>query len=558
MFSWLVRHAFRSAINGDSFAGDGVVTARGDYILLVNIMPARILTSAYWRKRMVNCWKWRCLNMLGVMLICIALPVCAEPLGKAGKYDYSWESLKTHPVPKWFDDAKFGIFIHWGPYSVIGHRKGGRGYAEWTPRKMYEDPEYYYPYLEEHFGGHPPEFGYKDIITLFTAEHFDPEQWAELFEQAGARYVVPVAEHHDGYAMWDSDRTRWCATQVGPMRDLIGELGAAVRAHGMKYAPSFHRERHPGYYAQPLYAIKATPFPDIATEIEAAPEAAELYGPFEYDDAFIADYVARWTELRDKYRPDFMWLDHIPIFHKRWNKEPDHPQVEKFRNACMRMIADYYNAAEEWGKEVYVNNKGPSAGMNWPEGVGCREGDNMKTDSIWAAKWQNPATLGTSYGYMIAEETLDAYKSPTELVHLLCDVVSKNGNLLLNIGPRADGTIPEGMQTRLLAIGTWLETNGEAIYGTRPWDTFGQEKPDLRFTTKGDALYAILLERVNEPFFIQLDEKTGAGRVTTVSLLGSDNPLEWHRVEDRIRITPPGQWPGSHAWTFRIQLNAIK
>jgi alpha-L-fucosidase len=480
--------------------------------------------------------------------------VIAEPSGKAATYDYTWESLKRQPVPRWFDDAKFGIFIHWGPYSVIGHKKGGRGYAEWTPRNMYKDRDYYYPYLEERFGGHPPGCGYKDIVALFKAEKFDPEQWADLFAKAGARYVVPTAEHHDGYAMWDSDLTPWCATRVGPMRDLIGELGEAVRARGMKYAPSYHRERHPGYYAQTLYAIEATPFPDIAKEIDDAPEAKGLYGPFEYSDAFIADYVARWTEIRDKYRPDFMWLDHIPIFHKKWNKEPDHPQVEKFRNACLRMIADYYHAAEQWGTEVYVNNKGPSSGINWPEGVGCREKDNMKLDSISEAKWQNPATLGTSYGYMIDEEQRDAYKSPTEVVHLLCDIVSKNGNLLLNIGPRGDGSIPEGMQTRLLAIGAWLKTNGEAIYGTRPWVRAKQDDPGLRFTTQGEHLYAIALQRPKEPFLIPLVPDAKPFGVLDISMLGSTETIRWGWTDEGIRITPPEHWPGSHAWTFKIQM----
>lgn len=486
-----------------------------------------------------------------------AMSVDASPSNEAVTYEYSWESLKTHPVPKWFDDAKFGIFIHWGPYSVIGHKKGGRGYAEWTPRNMYKDSEYYYPYLDEHFGGHPPAFGYKDIVTLFKAENFKPERWAQLFEKAGARYIVPTAEHHDGYAMWDSDLTPWCATKVGPMRDIIGELGEAVRARGMKYAPSYHRERHPGYYAQPIYAVTTAPFPDIAAEIDSVPEAAELYGPFEYSDAFIADYVARWTEIQDKYQPDFMWLDHIPIFHKRWNKDPDNPQVEKFRNACMRMIADYYNAAEQWGKDVYINNKGPADGMNWPEGVGCRGGDNMRLDSISTAKWQNPATLGTSYGYMKSEEELDAYKSPTELVHLLCDVVSKNGNLLLNIGPRPDGTIPEGMQTRLLAIGEWLEVNGEAIYGTRPWVTAHQEQPTLCFTRKGNVLFAIALERPEQPFTISLEKDPSASQVTGVTLLGSKEQLSWEHTDDGLRITPPAELPGKYAWTFRIERDAI-
>jgi len=504
------------------------------------------------QRHTMNNWKRNGLILFLTAMICVAFAGCAGSTAQTAKYEYTWDSLKTHPVPQWFDDAKFGIFIHWGPYSVIGHRKGGKGYSEWTPRNMYKEADYYYPYLEKRFGGHPPSLGYKDLVKQFKAEQFDPQQWAELFEKAGARYIVPVAEHHDGYAMWDSDLTPWCATKIGPMRDIIGELGEAVRARGMKYAPSYHRERHPGYYAPEIYTVNATPFEDIAAEIEADPRAAELYGPFSYSDAFIADYVARWKEIQEKYRPDFMWLDHIPIFHQRWNKEDyNSPQVATFRNACMRMIADYFNAAEQWGKDVYVNNKGPTGGINWPEGVGCREKDNMRIDSASAEKWQNPATLGTSYGYMIEEEKNDLYKSPTELVHLLCDVVSKNGNLLLNIGPRADGTIPEGMQTRLLAIGEWLNINGEAIYSTRPWVTFGQEKPAMRFTSKPDAFYAILFEKPNQPFMIETDSTS----VAALSLLGSQNPVQWEKTETGIRITPPEQWPGAHAWTFKIQMN---
>ena len=167
------------------------------------------------------------------------------------KYDYTWESLKTHQVPKWFDDAKFGIFIHWGPYSVMGYRKGGTGYAEWTPNYIYKAPRHYFPWMKKRFGGAPPEFGYKDIISLFKAEKWDPDEWAELFHKAGAKYVVLTAEHHDGYALWDSELTPWCATKIGPKRDLVGDLGKAVRKKGIKYAPSYHRERHTGYFAMP-------------------------------------------------------------------------------------------------------------------------------------------------------------------------------------------------------------------------------------------------------------------------------------------------------------------
>ena len=478
---------------------------------------------------------------LAYFSLCVSLlNCCASVLHAEDKYQHDWESLKSHPVPEWFDDAKFGIFIHWGPYSVIGYHPAGRGYAEHSPKFIYRNPKAYYDFLDNQFGGHPPEFGYKDIVPLFQAEKWNPDSWADLFERAEAKYVVLTAEHHDGYALWDSELTPWCATKVGPKRDLVGDLGEAVRKKGMKYAPSFHRERHTGFFALDKNAVESRPHPDVAEEIKRMPESAKLYGPFIIDDEFIEDYVNRWKEIQEKYRPDFMWIDAVPVFQKRWSKDYDHPQVHRFRTACMHMIADYLNNAEQWGKEVYLNNKGPHGAHNWPEGVGCREKDNLQLASI-GTKWQNPATLGTSYGYMEAEEERDAYKSPVELVCLLCDVVSKNGNLLLNIGPRADGTIPEGMERRLLAIGEWLQDNGEAIFGTRPWKTFGERRGkrikkagmprdtheiEYRFTASKDekCVYAIIFSPLTTPVRIQsLKEQ----EIKNASLLGSDEAIAW-------------------------------
>jgi len=470
-------------------------------------------------------------------------------------YDYDWESLKAHPVPRWFDDAKFGIFIHWGPYSVVGYTPGGKGYAEWLPREMYASPELYNPELEAMFGGVPPEFGYKDIIPHFKAQRWDPGQWAELFQEAGARYVVLTAEHHDGYALWDTRLTPWCATKVGPMRDLVGELGQAVREHGIKYAPSYHRERHPGFFAEHCYTPVCQPWPTIRAEIERVPEAASLYGPFDYGAGFVADYVARWKELEDKYQPDLMWLDHIPLFHERWNPQPDDPKVDAFRDGCMRMIADYYNAAEAWGKQVYVNNKGPRVGRNWPLGVGYIGEDNMKLSDA-SVKWENPATMGSSYGYMKCEDDNDSYKPEAELIHLLCDTVSKNGNLLLNIGPRADGVIPEGMQRRLRAIGRFLRANGEAIYDARPWHTWGTDDGPvpLRYTRKDGRLFVIVLGRPAGPVPLVGDAgpAVSPNAIQSARVLSTGQPIDWRQAGDTVELLPPEALPDDCAWVVGL------
>ena len=468
-------------------------------------------------------------------------------------YDGSWESLQKMPVPAWFDDGKIGIFIHWGPYSAIGYREGNRGYAEHVPKLFYEDPKHYYPYMKQRWGATPPAFGYKDVIPHFKAENWDPDEWAELFEEVGAKYVVLTAEHHDGWANWDSDLTPWNAVDMGPKRDLVGDLGAAVRKRGLKYAPSYHRERHTGFFAKEKYAVHSEPRPDIAEEIRRVPEAASLYGPFSYDKAFVDDYVARWKEIQDKYHPDFLWVDDFPIYTRDGNSVRSgtmKPEIKYFDDQIRRMITDFMNNATARGQEVYCNNKGGN--RNWPDGVGCLEKDNLKLKVI-GPKWQSCTTFGTSFGFLEG----DQYKSVERVIHEMIEVVSRNGNFLINIGPKADGTLVPEQVKRLRAMGDWLKINGDAIYGTRYWKVSAQEDEHLAFTTKGKTLYAIKLAKPSAPFIVEAAAGWKAEDVKSVRLLGSDAEVGWSIKPDGLHIMPSSNLGESQfAWSFKIVTNA--
>jgi len=475
-----------------------------------------------------------------------------DRVARSGPFIPSWQSLADYRVPQWYEDAKFGIFIHWGVYAVPAFGN------EWYPRNMYIHD---HPEFKHHVETYGPQstFGYKDFIPRLTAEKYDPAQWADLFKKAGARYVVPVAEHHDGFAMYDCSFSRWTAVKMGPKRDIVGELAAAVRGEGMVFGLSSHRAEHWWFFDEGMTFdsdVRDPRYADFYGPARPRFEKRENVNPAMYpDDAFLNDWLARTCELVDKYRPQLVWfdwwIDNLAFI----------PYLQKF-------AAYYYNRGAQWDDGVAINYK-----LNaFPEGTAVLDIERGQLKTIRPMLWQNDTSVSkNSWGYIKNHE----YKSATTIIHDLIDVVSKNGCLLLNIGPRPDGTIPEPEEQILLEIGRWLAVNGEAIYATRPWLTFGEgptevfeggftdtkRQPftpqDVRFTTKGDVLYATLLGwPQNREVCIRSLSTTSSlyqRTISRVDLLGSSEPVTWRRDNDGLTVKLPQHKPNEHAFVLKIR-----
>lgn len=469
-----------------------------------------------------------------------------------GPFRPDWESLQKYEAPEWYQNAKFGIFIHWGAYSVPAFS------SEWYPRNMYEPG---FEAYRHHISTYGPQdkFGYKDFIPMFKAESFDPSAWAELFKEAGAKYVVPVAEHHDGFAMYDSGLSDWTAAKMGPHRDVIGDLAKAVRAQGLHFGVSSHRVEHD------FFMGVGRKIPSDVND----PQYAAFYGPaqvgvinwgtpvgndFTYvSSAWADDWLARGVELVEKYHPDVVYFDW-------WIGQAS------IRPNLTRFAAFYYNRSLKYGDHVGVINYKDYAMQEHSAVLDLERG---QLGDIRPLYWQTDTSVSNkSWGYIKD----DTFKSPEFVVHQLIDIVSKNGNLLLNIGPRSDGTIPEEVQQVLLDIGAWLNVNGEAIYGTRPWRTYGEgptkvasgsfhdtdtahfTAEDFRFTTKANVLYAIGLAWPSngEAVIHSLAGAAGSQSVQSVSLLGSDARPKFQQRPDGLHVQLPAQAPVKYAYVLRL------
>jgi len=470
-----------------------------------------------------------------------ALLAATDNAAVSGPYRANWPSLQNYPQADWYRDAKFGIFIHWGVYSVPAFGN------EWYSRNMYvPDSEAY----KHHIATYGPQvkFGYKDFIPKFKAEKFDASGWIDLFARAGARYVVPVAEHCDGFAMYNSQLSGWNVARMGPKRDTLGELAKAIRARGLKFGLSSHRAEHTWWYYEgtqyasdvrdPRYRgiygpAQPMTLPADRDIIKGEPNSSHLERWLPPSKEFLEDWLGRNSELMTGYTPDLMYFD--------WwiNQTAFEPYLRRF-------AAAFYNRAVALKMDPVVTYKMEA----FPQGAGVLNIERGKLDSLRLRPWQTETSVSIkSWGY--AEH--DSYRTATSLLNDLVDIVSKNGNLLLNVGPKADGTIPPEASSVLLEMGAWLKTNGEAIYGSRPWVLYGEgntgtgaeEKKevtnqafapdDIRFTTNGPSFYAIGLAYApdNKVLIKTLYRDTPYldGRIAAIDLLGSSKPVIWQQSD---------------------------
>ncbi len=447
------------------------------------------------------------------------LVLCTTTSLLAQSYQPNWESLDKRETPQWWSDAKFGIFIHWGPYSVPAYAPVDEvegvyeKYAEHYENRLLHGNKFFAEYHRKTYGDH---ITYRDFAPMFKAEHFQANKWADLFKRAGAKYVVLTSKHHDGFCLWPSQYSpRWNSMDIGANRDLAGELTQAVKDAGL----------HMGFY----YSLLEWSHP--------------LYKKETIHNWVDTHMIPQMKELVSAYQPEIIFSD----------GEWDYPS-ETLKS--VEFLAWLYNESPV-KEHVVVNDR-------WGKETRSKHGDYYTTeyDLIHNEKgigdkathpWEESRGIGTSYGYNQFETTAH-YFSSKQLIDLLIDKVSNGGNLLLNVGPKANGLIPVIMEQRLLDMGEWLAVNGDAIYGTTAW----QERPNNKanepvyYTRKGNDLYVICTRWPEQPIHVPID-----GKPQNVSLLGSDATIKTSSKGKALSITPPAvgpaEMPCAHAWVFKLE-----
>jgi len=505
-------------------------------------------------------------NITTSILLCCSIASCAitntqesTVLQANTAYTQDWNSLAKHEAsPNWYQDAKLGIYLHWGVYSVPAFS------SEWYPRWMhYKHRKEYKHHVATY--GELNEFGYHDFVPMFKGEHFDATAWAKLFKQAGAKFAGPVTEHHDGFAMWDSELTPWNAKDRGPKVDITGELKKAITSQGMKFITTFHHSRNLQRYNSSEYRNEEKfgrshyPFITGTPPTSDDPELALLYGNIPKDEWNEKIWFGKLKEVIDKYQPDIIWFD-------SWLNQVPESYRKKFS-------AYYLNEAKKINKDVVIIRKQ----NDLPLSFSVDDLEKSRKNVIGKQPWMTDETI--SKGSWSYTDNLKV-KSAKDILHVLIDVVSKNGTMLLNVSPKANGIIPENQQTVLLTMGDWLAKYGEAIYATRPWYTFGEgptKEPqghfknhrefakikytarDIRYTTKDNVIYATVLGSPDKNKTITLTafankQMNQAINIENISVLGSNEKLDWTRDVHGLNITAPMEKTDNMATVFKIEL----
>jgi alpha-L-fucosidase len=476
------------------------------------------------------------------------------------------ESFRQYQYPEWFCDAKFGIWSHWGPQAVP--RQG-----DWYARKMYESDIYnrqtnqptgkpgreYLYHLENY--GHPSKFGYKDILPLWKAERWDPEKLMALYKRVGAKYFVSMATHHDNFFLWNSKIHRWNSVKIGPMKDVVGLWQAAAKKEGLRFGVSEHLGAsytwfQPSHRSDPSGKMKGVPYDGANPEFQDLyhkPTAPDDFAWLTKDTANHQNWLASITELIDIYKPDLVYSDgELP-----------------FGEVGRKMLSHFYN------QDIIKNSGALDAVYTCKhlisEGRWVRDIERGAMDSISVDPWQTDTSIGDWY-----YRTGQKYMTGTEVIQMLVDIVSKNGNLLLNVVQTPEGDLEQDVLDILEDIAKWTPVNGEGIYGTRPWKVYGEgpsmkkqekgrfggvrdvrpyEATDIRFTVKDNSLFAFcMLPPVDDIKILSLGKKSPINdkKVRTVTMLGSDEKINWKQTDEALIIERPAKLPDWQVVTFKI------
>ena len=496
--------------------------------------------------------------LIATISIALSYPVFAQqtlPVNK-GPFEPTATSLKKYEYPEWFKDAKFGIWAHWGPQAVP--RQG-----DWYARQMYEIGSADYKYHLEHYGPQS-KFGYKDIIPLWKAEKWDPEQLMALYKKAGAKYFVSMGSHHDNFFLWNSQIHRWNAVNMGPHKDVVGLWQKAAKKEGLRFGVSEHLAASYTWFQASHKADTSGPNKGLPYD-GANPQFADLYhtqaaagdkGWLTNSAEWPREWYADVKELVDTYHPDLLYSDSsLP-----------------FDSVGRKMLANYYNGdiAHNGGKLTAVYNcKQPSEGM-WAQDI-----ERGVQDSISKFPWQTDTSIGDWY-----YRTGQTYKSSNEIIGMLVDIVSKNGNLLINIVQTPEGDLEPDMLKTLDDIGNWIADNGAGIYGTRPWKVYGEgpstvksnqkkgqfgglsdvrpyQEGDFRFTTKGNNLYAFCMDVAGPVISVKSlgkNSKLNDKKIKSVKILGVKEKVQWKQQNDALVVKLPANHPDWKVLGIQITL----